>query len=69
MACPRALVESRQGRSWRERDEGCKSSQKDGRFDFGLAWSFAGPIAGRSCIQIEEPSDPDTWWDHYLCLP
>ena len=32
-----------------------------------LYWSSAGPIAGKVCTQIVEPSDPDTWNDNYLC--
>src|SRR5262245_42258520 len=27
----------------------------------GLTWSSAGPISGKHCIQITEPSDPNTW--------
>jgi hypothetical protein len=30
-------------------------------------WSSSGPIQGKSCIQIIEPSDPHTWQDNYLC--
>jgi subtilisin family serine protease len=30
-------------------------------------WSFAGPIAGKHCIQALEASDPDTWDDNYFC--
>ncbi|HVX56646.1 MAG TPA: hypothetical protein VHA37_02845 [Candidatus Saccharimonadales bacterium] len=33
----------------------------------GLAWSSAGPIAGYNCVHIDEPSDPHTWDDNYLC--
>lgn len=32
-----------------------------------LVWSFAGPIAGKHCVQINEPADPDTWNDNFLC--
>jgi hypothetical protein len=30
--------------------------------------SSAGPIGGKFCIQINEPADPDTWNDNYLCM-
>jgi GH25 family lysozyme M1 (1,4-beta-N-acetylmuramidase) len=33
----------------------------------GFTWSCNGPIAGESCVQINEPADPDTWNDNYLC--
>jgi hypothetical protein len=32
-----------------------------------LYWSSAGPIAGKHCISVNEPSDPHTWNDNYLC--
>jgi peptidoglycan hydrolase-like protein with peptidoglycan-binding domain len=32
-----------------------------------IAWSSAGPIGGRTCTQITEGSDPDTWNDNWLC--
>ncbi|GMU09563.1 S8 family peptidase [Corallococcus caeni] len=32
-----------------------------------IAWSSAGPIAGRYCTQVHEGSDPDTWNDNFLC--
>ncbi|HEU4535704.1 MAG TPA: M57 family metalloprotease [Polyangiaceae bacterium] len=32
-----------------------------------LSWSSAGPIAGLQCTQINEPADPDTWDDNFLC--
>lgn len=32
-----------------------------------IAWSPAGPLAGRYCTQIHEGSDPHTWHDNYLC--
>lgn len=40
----------------------------------GLAWTSAGPPsgplpAGYNCTFIDEPSDPNTWYDNYLCLP
>lgn len=39
--------------------------------DFGLRWSFAGPIAGMVCTNIDEPAAPaeHTWADNYLCAP
>ena len=36
--------------------------------DYGkLAWSWTGPIPGKKCVLINEPSDPDYWHDNYLC--
>ncbi|MGH9897258.1 MAG: hypothetical protein ACRD4L_00195, partial [Pyrinomonadaceae bacterium] len=32
-----------------------------------LYWSFAGPIEGKNCLQISEPSDPNAWHDNFLC--
>ena len=32
-----------------------------------FSWSMAGPIGGRSCVQILETADPHTWGDNYLC--
>jgi hypothetical protein len=32
-----------------------------------LEWSNAGPIAGKHCISLNEPADPHTWNDNYLC--
>ncbi|RKH49289.1 peptidase S8 [Corallococcus sp. AB049A] len=32
-----------------------------------IAWSSAGPMAGRFCTQVHEGADPDTWNDNYLC--
>jgi hypothetical protein len=34
---------------------------------FTLRWNSAGPIAGMTCTQINEPGDPNTWNDNYLC--
>lgn len=34
----------------------------------GMIWSYAGPIAGKQCVQINEPADPHTWQDNYLCF-
>lgn len=33
-----------------------------------LAWSSAGPLEGQSCVHWNEPDDPDTWDDNYLCV-
>lgn len=30
-------------------------------------WSFAGPISGMVCTQMNESADPHTWADNYLC--
>jgi phospholipase/lecithinase/hemolysin len=32
-----------------------------------LTFNSSGQIAGKACVQIKEPSDPDTWDDNYLC--
>lgn len=39
--------------------------------DFGVRWSFRGPIPGMRCTQIIEPSEPPqhTWRDNFLCVP
>lgn len=34
---------------------------------YTLRWQSWGPIPGMHCIQINEPSDPHTWDDNYLC--
>ena len=34
-----------------------------------LAWSQAGPVAGMTCTQFDEPDDENTWNDNYLCAP
>lgn len=35
--------------------------------DIGLQFSLAGPIPGKSCVNLNEPSDPHTWADNFLC--
>jgi len=30
-------------------------------------WSYAGPIAGKTCLLWSEPADSYTWEDNYLC--
>ena len=39
--------------------------------DHGLRWSFAGPIEGMVCTNINEAAAPaeHTWADNYLCAP
>lgn len=32
-----------------------------------FGWNCSGPIAGMTCTQINEPSDPHTWGDNYFC--
>jgi hypothetical protein len=32
-----------------------------------FAWNCAGKVAGMSCTQISEPSDPNSWTDNYFC--
>jgi hypothetical protein len=34
---------------------------------YELAWSAAGALAGYSCVQFNEPADPGTWNDNFLC--
>ena len=33
----------------------------------GLTWSYGGAIKGMHCTKWEEPSDPNDWYDNYLC--
>jgi hypothetical protein len=34
----------------------------------GPAWSHSGPVAGKPyCTLMNEPADPDSWGDNYLC--
>lgn len=52
---------------WNDTGRTCPGAPaKDG--PTGLAWSFAGPIAGKHCIPIAEPSDRHTWDDNFLCM-
>lgn len=32
-----------------------------------FTFSCDGPEAGKHCVKLEEPADPDTWGDNYLC--
>jgi hypothetical protein len=32
-----------------------------------LVWSYAGPIRGKACVLVNEPADPYTWADNFLC--
>jgi hypothetical protein len=34
----------------------------------GMSWSFGGKVAGKHCISMNEPSDPHTWADNFLCF-
>jgi len=36
-----------------------------------MAWSNAGALSATfwNCTQANEPSDPNTWGDNFLCLP
>ena len=36
-----------------------------------MRWSFAGPITGMKCTQINEGAEPaeHSWTDNYLCVP
>lgn len=34
-----------------------------------LTFSCDGPHEGATCISVDEPDDPDTWVDNYLCTP
>lgn len=33
-----------------------------------FAWSCSGEIPGFECIHVEEPADPHTWDDNFLCV-
>lgn len=52
-----------------------KDAQKKSNCSSGssmFSWSHAGPISGKHCVQINEPSEGDdgsthTWADNYLC--
>lgn len=48
--------------------EGVPPQPPPGDDPYGFEWSYAGPIAMKHCIQINEPADPDTWADNYLCM-
>ncbi|MGV3622932.1 MAG: M15 family metallopeptidase [Archangium sp.] len=39
--------------------------------DFGMRWSYAGPIAGWDCANVHESSEanPAIWADNFLCTP
>lgn len=37
--------------------------------NLGMKWSYSGPIAGMTCVNVNEPSDPHYWNDNYLCTP
>jgi len=41
------------------------------RRNLGMRWSYAGPIRGMRCIQVNESAEPakHAWRDNYLCLP
>ena len=32
-----------------------------------FTWSFVGPVAGKTCVLVDEPADPNFWVDNYLC--
>jgi matrixin len=34
---------------------------------WSFSWSSGGPIPGKACTQIREPSDPDSWHDNFFC--
>ena len=57
------------GESCNGADDNCNGSTDEtctaGMSNF--AWSSNGPIAGMTCVQWYEPSDPDTWNDNYFC--
>lgn len=48
---------------WRAGARFGKCLRRNGPF----AWSCAGAIAGMTCTQVQEASDPDTWGDNYFC--
>lgn len=33
----------------------------------GLTFSCDGPNAGKSCVNVDEPDDPNSWSDNFLC--
>lgn len=39
--------------------------------DWGLRWSYAGPIAGMDCTGVHESAEPlaSVWADNFLCVP
>ncbi|MFT3706242.1 MAG: D-alanyl-D-alanine carboxypeptidase family protein [Archangium sp.] len=39
--------------------------------DFGMRWSYAGPIAGMDCANVAESAEfhPEAWADNFLCTP
>jgi hypothetical protein len=41
------------------------------RQDYGLRWSYAGPIEKMICVSFNEAAAPasETWGDNYLCAP
>ena len=41
--------------------------QQSRPFRDGIEWSYAGPVAGKTCVPINEPSDRHEWRDNYLC--
>lgn len=50
--------------------ERCHSGHDDGHqktVKWSFRWSYRGPISGMYCVQINEPADPDTWHDNFLC--
>lgn len=70
-ACSRPFAESREPAShgWGDNvicHERCPHGVSSCmEFEF----SDHGPIAGRTCLQLLEPDDPDGWNDNYLCWP
>lgn len=44
------------------------SMQTCPQFHIGMEWSADGPIPGKHCTHMIEPSDPDSWNDNYLCF-
>lgn len=37
------------------------------RWPADFLWSYNGPRSGYHCVQIKEPSDPNTWNDNFFC--
>ncbi|MCU0664630.1 MAG: hypothetical protein MUC50_20190, partial [Myxococcota bacterium] len=46
--------------------EGCHGPHH-GKDKWSFRWSHRKPIHGMHCVQINEPADPHTWDDNFLC--
>jgi hypothetical protein len=49
-------------------EKGCVDGHDNlGKGKWSFRWSYRGPISGMHCVQINEPADPHTWDDNFLC--